>query len=428
MDESVSVQLENISKRYRIPVGVDAATKKIDTLAETSRSILGRGIESVKKSNAARRKKDFWALQDINLTIQSGQSIGVIGKNGAGKSTMLKILSRITEPTTGRVMFRGRVAAMLEVGTGFNDELTGRENIYLNGAVLGMRKSEIDTKIKSILDFAELAPSFVESPVKRYSSGMRMRLGFAVAAHLNPDILILDEVLAVGDAKYREKCLDHMRQIATSGKTVIFVSHDMVQVRNLCERVVCLKDGKIIYDGETEGGIAVYEGEGGQLQAERDFSLLRRPNHISGCVLMSRLKLLNTVDCVYDADAPIVFELDLTCKVDTANAGLMLEVFGPKGVVGLSFSQPIPQPVRAGERYRLTCSFADHRLAKGLYHADISILTGDSFSAINTHDTISRAFEFYVSPRVQSDIQEHWRNNWGSSLIPPVELEHFMRL
>src|SRR5437763_999934 len=188
------------------------------------------------------RTEEFWALRDINFSVRRGEGVGIIGRNGAGKSTLLKILSRITEPTEGCVRLRGRVASLLEVGTGFHPELTGRENIYLNGAILGMRKTEIDRKFDEIVAFAEVE-QFLDTPVKRYSSGMYVRLAFAVAAHLDPEILIVDEVLAVGDASFQKKCLGKMGDVVKQGRTVLFVSHNMDAVMNLCTHVVLVKNG-----------------------------------------------------------------------------------------------------------------------------------------------------------------------------------------
>jgi lipopolysaccharide transport system ATP-binding protein len=201
--------------------------------------------------------EDFWALRDVSFEVKRGEVVGIIGRNGAGKSTLLKILSRITEPTEGRVTLRGRVASLLEVGTGFHPELTGRENIFLNGAILGMSRAEIRQKFDEIVAFAEVE-KFLDTPVKRYSSGMYVRLAFAVAAHLEPEILIVDEVLAVGDAEFQKKCLGKMQDVAKGGRTVLFVSHNMAAIGSLCNRVVVLGGGRLSFDGEVEAGINSY--------------------------------------------------------------------------------------------------------------------------------------------------------------------------
>lgn len=202
-------------------------------------------------------REEFWALKDISFEIKQGERVGIIGRNGAGKSTLLKLLSRITEPTTGRIVLNGRVASLLEVGTGFHPELTGRENIFLNGAVLGMGKAEIKKKFDEIVAFAEIE-KFLDTPVKRYSSGMYVRLAFAVAAHLEPEILLVDEVLAVGDAAFQKKCLGKMETVGKEGRTVIFVSHQMDMIRALCERCVLLSEGKFLLNGKPEKVIETY--------------------------------------------------------------------------------------------------------------------------------------------------------------------------
>ena len=216
------------------------------------------GLSSRRLAAFRRKKEDFWALKDVSLEIKQGEVVGIIGRNGAGKSTLLKILSRITEPTTGRVRIRGRVASLLEVGTGFHPELTGRENIYLNGAILGMHRAEIRRKFDEIVAFAEVE-KFLDTPVKRYSSGMYVRLAFAVAAHLEPEILVVDEVLAVGDAEFQKKCLGKLEHVARAGRTVVLVSHQLGQIRRLCHRVVWVDGGQIRQDGATYEVVSAYE-------------------------------------------------------------------------------------------------------------------------------------------------------------------------
>jgi len=234
------IKIENLSKKYVLSHNREPYLTLRDTLANGFRSIT-RKISG--KDDDFQKNEEFWALKDINLEIKQGEKIGIIGRNGAGKSTLLKILSRITEPTTGTVKIKGRVASLLEVGTGFHPELTGRENIFLNGAILGMKKQEIKSKFDEIVDFSGVE-KFLDTPVKRYSSGMYVRLAFAVAAHLEPEILLIDEVLAVGDAEFQKKCLGKMDDVAKQGRTVIFVSHNMAAVRQLCERGMLIENGK----------------------------------------------------------------------------------------------------------------------------------------------------------------------------------------
>lgn len=245
------VQVENLSKRYVLGHQPEKYRSFRDELARSARSLLSR-------KRPHQPTGEFWALRDVNFAIERGDRVGIIGRNGAGKSTLLKILSRITEPTSGRIRTRGRVASLLEVGTGFHPELTGRENIYLNGAILGMGKAEIRRKFDEIVAFAEVE-RFLDTPVKRYSSGMYVRLAFAVAAHLEPEILIVDEVLAVGDAQFQKKCLGKMEDVsAKEGRTLIFVSHDMNAVQTLCNSVIHLAGGQVVGVGSPAEQVKAY--------------------------------------------------------------------------------------------------------------------------------------------------------------------------
>ncbi|MEX0711585.1 MAG: ABC transporter ATP-binding protein [Pirellulales bacterium] len=248
-----AIRVENLAKRYRVSQA-GRGWRGYRTLRET---LAGAATSLARRWRHGHPDEEFWALHDVGFEIAPGEVVGIIGGNGAGKSTLLKILSRITRPTRGRVEIRGRVGSLLEVGTGFHPELTGRENIFLNGAILGMTRREILRSFEAIVDFAGVEP-FLDTPVKRYSSGMHVRLAFAVAAHLEPEILIVDEVLAVGDAQFQKKCLGKMGQVAEGGRTVLFVSHNMAAVQNLCRRVVHLDKGRVIHDGDTESCIAAY--------------------------------------------------------------------------------------------------------------------------------------------------------------------------
>ena len=265
------IQARNISKRYRI-----GEREQYGALRDVISGWLTKPWQSLRSSslnndrNHARdgsQDNTIWALRDVSFDIEQGEVVGLIGRNGAGKSTLLKILSRITKPTQGHVRLRGRIGSLLEVGTGFHPELTGRENIYLNGAVLGMKRAEIIRKFDEIVAFAEVE-KFIDTPVKRYSSGMHMRLAFAVAAHLEPEIMLIDEVLAVGDASFQKKCLGKIGKVAEQGRTVLFVSHNMVAVQDLCRRVIWIDEGKIAEQGDSESVIKNYLKESYSTQTE----------------------------------------------------------------------------------------------------------------------------------------------------------------
>ncbi|NWF85062.1 MAG: ABC transporter ATP-binding protein [Bryobacteraceae bacterium] len=254
MTKEIAICAEGLSKRYRLGSAGTAHDSLRDLLASGARALMGRG--RTPRGNSQRQA--FFALRDASFEILRGENVGIIGANGAGKSTLLKILSRIVEPTSGRALVAGRVGALLEVGTGFHGELTGRENIYLYGAILGMTQREIAAKFDAIVDFAEIE-QFIDTPVKRYSSGMYVRLAFSVAAHLRPDILLLDEVLAVGDAAFQRKCMNFARELQRQEATILFVSHNMFSIKAMCTRVIYLQSGRIEYDGPTDPGIEIYE-------------------------------------------------------------------------------------------------------------------------------------------------------------------------
>ncbi|MGA2411238.1 MAG: ABC transporter ATP-binding protein, partial [Candidatus Binataceae bacterium] len=252
------IKVDGLSKRYRVGQGKRYGSLResvVTKLKAPFRSRTGSGAES-----------HFWALRDVEFEVQPGEILGLIGSNGAGKSTLLKILSRITRPTAGRVELRGRVGSLLEVGTGFHPELTGRDNIFLNGSILGMRRSEIVTKFDEIVDFAGVE-KFIDTPVKRYSSGMYVRLAFAVAAHLQPEIMLIDEVLAVGDAEFQKKCLGKMGDVARAGRTIVFISHNMTAVEALCNNCALLRGGTIVAGGTPHEVIAGYMAAMTELQS-----------------------------------------------------------------------------------------------------------------------------------------------------------------
>ncbi|WP_299226469.1 polysaccharide ABC transporter ATP-binding protein [uncultured Psychroserpens sp.] len=258
---NIILKAENISKQYRL--GLVGTGTIADDLKRWCYKLLGKEDPFLKIGEANDRSSNssanyVWALQNINFEVNKGDVLGIIGKNGAGKSTLLKLLSRVTSPTTGEIKTKGRIASLLEVGTGFHPELTGRENIYLNGAILGMTKSEISKKEEEIIEFSGCL-GYIDTPVKRYSSGMRVRLAFAVAAHLEPDILVVDEVLAVGDAEFQKKAIGKMQDISRGdGRTVLFVSHNMAAVRNLCTRAIVLEHGETVFEGSTDEAVDYY--------------------------------------------------------------------------------------------------------------------------------------------------------------------------
>ena len=296
------IEVKNLAKCYRLgSLGATSFAEDIGALWKRLRGhkeeIDPRVLEQLKKqgkdSNELNReeKNRFWALQDISFEVQPGEVVGIIGKNGAGKSTLLKILSRITEPTHGEAFMRGRVGSLLEVGTGFHGDLTGRENVYLNGAIHGLTRQDIDEKFNDILGFAQMS-KFIDTPVKRYSSGMYVRLAFAVAAFLDPEILIVDEVLAVGDAGFQKRCTDKMESISKQGQTILLVSHNMSTIRNICSRVIIIDGGRVVFNGDTNSAVDYYLGV--NHESKKDNAILLKH------------KILEDYDGSYDKANPFI--------------------------------------------------------------------------------------------------------------------------
>ncbi|MGQ9865341.1 MAG: ABC transporter ATP-binding protein [Pseudanabaenaceae cyanobacterium] len=319
-------------------------------------------------------REEFWALQDINFEVQRGDRVGIIGRNGAGKSTLLKILSRITEPTTGRITIRGRVASLLEVGTGFHPELTGRENIFLNGVILGMKRAEIQRKFDEIVAFAEVE-KFLDTPVKHYSSGMYVRLAFAVAAHLDPEILVVDEVLAVGDAAFQKKCLGKMEDVAEKeGRTVLFVSHTMSAITRLCDRVLWLAKGQAVGMGNPQNMVSRYLLTGAEKSGEVQLNPQDNPDARFTLEAVRLRNELGEISSIFDVLKPIVVEIDYRLAITIANLEMSLRIVSGNGTIVCSSnrSQSLAKPLRVG-RARAYIQIPALFLVPGIYSISIGI-------------------------------------------------------
>ena len=325
---STVIQVENLSKYYRLGL-IGGGTLRED-LHRWWAKVRGQPDPLLKigmEDHGNREDGELWALRDVSFDVCEGEILGIIGRNGAGKSTLLKILSRITAPTSGAVKIKGRVGSLLEVGTGFHPELTGRENIYLNGAILGMKKAEIDCKLDEIIDFAEIE-RFIDTPVKRYSSGMYVRLAFAVAAHLEPEILIVDEVLAVGDAAFQKKCLGKMGDVAKHGRTILFVSHNMGVIRDLVDWAIWIDKGQIVEDGASGNVVSHYLLSG--LQGDSDIvELIDHPNRLKGMKKIIKRIGLKTIDGIFKRDFSqsdeVILEIEYGSDINLAGAGFILK-------------------------------------------------------------------------------------------------------
>ncbi len=310
------LKVENVSKQYRLGA-IGGATLK-EELQSLGARIRGKENPNLKIGQTSYTKNEtFWALKDVSFEVSKGEAVGIIGRNGAGKSTILKLISRITAPTKGNIYLNGRITSMLEVGTGFHPELTGRENVYLNGAILGMTKREIDSKFDEIVEFSEIS-KFIDTPVKRYSSGMYVKLAFSVAAHLNSDIMIMDEVLAVGDVDFQKKCLGRMSEASVhENRTVLYVSHNISTVRSLCTKCLVLDHGKVSYLGDVETGISMYLGLLNE-ESKNEFDLSKKPRRIDTAmtsgVRMQHAALIGRDKNIYKTGEAVELKIFITSE------------------------------------------------------------------------------------------------------------------
>ena len=336
-NKEIAIQLSGVKKMYKLGQ-IGGGTLQGDLQSWWAR-VRGKEDPNTKIGTDQRLVgKTFMALNGIDLTVYKGEALGIIGGNGAGKSTMLKLLSRVTAPTEGEIDIYGRIASMLEVGTGFNGEMTGRENVYMNGAILGMTKAEIDAKMEDIIDFSEVR-EFIDTPVKRYSSGMYVKLAFSVAAHLDSEIMIMDEVLAVGDMAFQKKCLDKMRDAAKKeGRTVLYVSHNMNTIRQLCDRCVVLDKGKVVFQGDVEQSINVYMDRQMNDAVYRNYEDYIRPKYLANQkIKVLEAEFIGRENVLFEADEPIRIRLKWENLQDVNNAGLRVELWNLEDVAQATY-------------------------------------------------------------------------------------------
>jgi lipopolysaccharide transport system ATP-binding protein len=396
----LAIAVRGVSKSYTIAHNAIQHTTAVEALIHKVRNPLERIS-----------KETFWALKDIAFEVKKGEVVGVIGRNGAGKSTLLKLLSRITEPTTGVIELYGRLGSLLEVGTGFHPELTGRENIFLNGSILGMTRKEIGRQFDAIVDFAEVE-QFLDTPVKRYSSGMYVRLAFAVAAHLNPEILIVDEVLAVGDAEFQKKCLGAMKAVASSGRTVLFVSHQMQAINSLCTSAIYLDKGRVGYIGDVRSAIDHYMTV--RQTQQLDTENIKRPG--SGEFRFTRF---TTDKESYRSTDDIHIDMEITCfdySQPTYYVGLLVNNAYGLPVLHLD-SRLLNQEFDRTEKRRLRFTVNKSRLAQGDYR-----ITGVIFGVAGVMDNLEGGAEFSIEPVLPYPIN---RNEFADDNLyyPAFEIE-----
>lgn len=368
------ISVSDISKLYRVYLNgqrsQDLTVRLATALAAPVMNL--RRLRSLDRFDDADHESVIWALREVSFDVDAGDVVGIIGRNGAGKSTLLKILSRITRPSRGRVTMQGRVSSLLEVGTGFHPELSGRENIFLNGAIIGMRKAEIRRKLDAIVDFSGVS-RFLDTPIKRYSSGMKVRLAFSVAAHLEPDILVIDEVLAVGDAEFQQKCLGAMAGFGRSGRTVLFVSHNLAAVQSLCRRGIVLEKGRLTYDGPVDGAIERYVAN----IASPAQSSLEGPGAEHNGFTLKQLRITGVDGGMVHTGRACTFKLAVDGSAEMQSVVVTVWLSGNFGERVLLLSSRLAGASVQGFEERLDCEIRVRQLMvmPGHYHLNVSLLT-----------------------------------------------------
>jgi lipopolysaccharide transport system ATP-binding protein len=421
------ITVEDLSKSYL--VGHESAQRERDTalrdvIAREARKFARKAADVLHGRQIVEgdEVEEFWALKNVSFKVKEGEVVGIIGRNGAGKSTLLKILSRITEPREGRVRLCGRVASLLEVGTGFHPELTGRENIFLNGAILGMSRKEIARKFDEIVAFAEIE-KFLDTPVKRYSSGMYVRLAFAVAAHLESEIVIVDEVLAVGDVAFQRKCLGKMQYVAGEGRTVLFVSHNMGAIGTLCQRTIYLEDGRVRAIGATHEIIPIYLSDAFESRTE-SLERSRLPG-LGQQVRFSSIKLLGRDGANLQFGEPLRYALSVCANAKVTGVSIGSSIFDRSGTCVGTLCTKESFSMGPNEELSFQLVIRNLNLAPGIYYAGFSIGHG-SFRDSLRHDldiVIGVPF-FQIMPTAREDnMVANWHPNWGSIVISQAELE-----
>ena len=433
---NIAIKVENVSKVYRL-----GAREEIDdSLLKSLLDAIKSPVTNYRKYRSLYNFSDLdfdnpdantdpnilWALRNVSFEVTHGEVVGIIGRNGAGKSTLLKILSRITPPARGRVEIHGRTSSLLEVGTGFHNELTGRENVYLNGTILGMRKKEVDRKFDEIVEFSGVE-KFLDTPVKRYSSGMRVRLAFAVAAHLEPEILIVDEVLAVGDAAFQEKCLNKMQDVGSEGRTVFFVSHNMPAVTRLCQRVIMLNDGQVVDDGPAHEIVAKYMHEGTATAAERAWPDSQTAP--GGEIARLRRIRIKREDGELAPSTDIRKSVGIEMTFDVLEEGFTLlphfDVMNEEGVCAfmtLDLDPTWRKKKRPKGTYVSTAWVPGNLLAEGSFFINAGMVTGEPYKVVQFWER--EAVSFQVIDRMEGDsARGDWAKEFGGVVRPLLNWE-----
>lgn len=423
-NREIAVKVSGVKKKYKLGQ-IGGGTLQADLQSWWAKV---RGKEDPNSKIGADQRsngKTFMALNGVDLTIYKGEAVGIIGSNGAGKSTLLKLLSRVTAPTEGSIDIYGRIASMLEVGTGFNTEMTGRENVYLNGAILGMTKAEIDAKMEEIIEFSEVR-EFIDTPVKRYSSGMFVKLAFSVAAHLDAEIMIMDEVLAVGDMAFQTKCLDKMRDAANvDGRTVLYVSHNMNTIRRLCDRCIVLDKGKVVFQGDVEKAIEKYMNSKKLMKLCNSFGEDRERKDIDRSIILKQATFLNKSNLpIYKQGEKIEIQVDYISSQMCSNLAFRWTIHSSEGDrAGMATTKPCINS-RHGEN-SIVLSIPLDWLAPGKYIVDLVAYSINEYGSDQLHDVINDAFIFEKDLLSDENNKMEWHTSWwGYVMFPEIEVSY----
>ena len=419
----LEIQVRHLSKLYRIGLKEELHDTFVSSFLSWAKSPFSnfRKLKNLTDfSDDGQESDTIWALNDVSLNVQEGEVLGIIGRNGAGKSTLLKILSRIVEPTSGSCIIHGRVASLLEVGTGFHSELSGRENLYLNGAILGMSKREMDSKFEEIVDFSGVG-KFIDTPVKRYSSGMSVRLAFSIAAHLDPEILLVDEVLAVGDAYFQKKCLGKMQEVSTQGRTVIFVSHQMNVIQSLCDRCILLKNGSVTEDGDTEEIVNKYLNLNTSHEKISEYRYTKdkyKDISLGTTVSINKIKFKNNKSVIYVREkisVDVLAKSHISYDLNDLRVSIIITDLGGRGLSRSNLKKAFI--IKAGSETKLEITVnTGFYLMPGTYFLSLHLYKGDLFNKYRMLDIINNypQFEIYSGNEGEdNEITSHWKSGWS---------------